>query len=493
MTLAEGRQQFRTGHLRHPHVAQDDVEGSGVATFLEQPQRFGARLGRGDRVLLPQGQLQSAQQLGLVVDTQESGLLAHANTAPTPRLATSHRSTAASNPGIEPIQMRPAEVSCVGAALRDQARRLDRLPSGQRRVDVDRWQIVRARHQEDELRRQAPDRQQIAPQLGVGYPEELAFRIDQRPIVVEGVVVRRPESVGKERRLEEEADVDEQAAELGRCRLRGTGERTGHGARRRRSFTECGGIDAGDRVGRFQGAEHPREEHELRDRRQADANDRRVEVGAASTPRERRVRPLQELRGDRRVGPDERGDIPDRHIGIGEEVLQLQIERRGCRERIGPRDGSRDGRIGQNVPVPNRVGQRAGQFIAIARLREPAVGHRYGLDDELPFGFTREHVADRVRIAVANVAQQPDAVRSRHPHVGDHHIDRFLFEQFHGLRGPNGEMEPIGPAQPPEPASETGEDALLVVDEEHGRRLADHVGRRRGGHAADASVAPLCR
>jgi hypothetical protein len=79
--------------------------------------------------------------------------------------------------------------------------------------------------------------------------------------------------------------------------------------------------------------------------------------------------------------------------------------------------------------------------------------------------LARQDEPGGVGIVATHLGQELPAVLPGHPEVGDDHVDRSLGHHLQGGRGAVG--EPELPGRPPgaQQATDTGEDAGLVVDE----------------------------
>ena len=147
-------------------------------------------------------------------------------------------------------------------------------------------------------------------------------------------------------------------------------------------------------------------------------------------------------------------------LQTGVEGLQLLV--------LGLGEGGQAAVLGFQAAAVEGFAYRIDDLVVVPRLGDVAVDLAFvdGSDGRGHVGIAGEQDAQRVWPALADFLEEGGAIHLRHAHVGDDQVDRFLFEQREAGGAAFSDQDAV--AVRPEEATQRGQDAGFVIDEEQG-------------------------
>ena len=217
-------------------------------------------------------------------------------------------------------------------------------------------------------------------------------------------------------------------------------------------------VERSERLGR---------ENQRLDRVQAEQADRLGGVGnPLRRPEEAGADQLQDLRRHAHVAGYDLGDPRQRRPRRAEFGDKLGVGRRVTGHRRRPRHHARVTLIDHAVAQVARSGDRGLEGLGVAGLGEELMGGSDALQHGLAIALARQDDPHGRGIASHDRFQKLRAVRARHAHVGDHHVEGRGGEAIQRLAAAFGELHLPLAAETPEHAAQPFEHLGFVIDEQ---------------------------
>ena len=206
-----------------------------------------------------------------------------------------------------------------------------------------------------------------------------------------------------------------------------------------------------------------------------------------------------------RIPGDQPADLLHRGVRQLEPFDQFLEQFRHGRDRLEPAHQLPQAVVVQKFLEDARALDRALQQVGVARFRQVLMGGADRPQDQVHIGVTREDDPHRPRVAVADAGEQLGAVHAGHAHVRHDDVELVLFEQLQRRLRPAGEVHLPVAAPAAQHPSQSVEDHLLVVDEQHAQAHRESsmpasgtVPNRTTNRAPPRSdrpteIVPLCR